>query len=248
MNTPELRDFLFNHLHGGSPYQGFDSSKYDDDLQANGNPELLLKALEQAKPNVIIEVGSWKGYSTTVMADWLKAHNQPCLIVCIDTWLGSIEHINGTNQDWNLLPYRSNGYPTLYYHFLANIHRRGHHDIVVPFPQTSSTAARWIINAGILADVVYIDASHEEEDVQCDLEWYWRVVRYGGYLVGDDIRWAGVYSAVRKFAIAKGIEQELVIQGDKWLLKKREPDETREALAALADRVRQLEALLGRRP
>ena len=104
----------------------------------------------------------------------------------------------------------TNGYPTLYYHFLANICRRSHQDIVIPFPQTSTTAARWMIQAGIRADVVY-----EEEDVQNDLEWYWKVVRSGGHLVGDDVRWAGVYSAVSKFAKSKGLEQDLVIQNDK---------------------------------
>jgi predicted O-methyltransferase YrrM len=72
-------------------------------------------------------------------------------------------------------------------------------------------------------DWVYIDADHSYEGVKRDLDAYYRVVKSGGFLAGDDYgredRWfgLGVTQAVDEFA---GRCAELTIIGTQFLLKK----------------------------
>jgi SAM-dependent methyltransferase len=73
-------------------------------------------------------------------------------------------------------------------------------------------------------DWVYIDADHSYEAVKRDLEAYYRAVKPGGYLAGDDYgqedRWfgQGVTRAVDEFADGRG---ELTVIGTQFLLHKR---------------------------
>jgi SAM-dependent methyltransferase len=72
-------------------------------------------------------------------------------------------------------------------------------------------------------DWVYIDADHSYEGVMRDLEAYYRVVRPGGFLAGDDYgredRWfeQGVTRAVDEFADRCA---ELTVIGTQFLLRK----------------------------
>ena len=68
------------------------------------------------------------------------------------------------------------------------------------------------------ADVIYIDGSHEEEDVYADLVGYWELVRPGGVLVGDDWNWDGVRLAATRFAREQGLAVTQL--ADKWYLEK----------------------------
>jgi hypothetical protein len=84
----------------------------------------------------------------------------------------------------------------VYYQFLANIVQADLQDVIIPFPQTSPIAARWLSQFGVRADLIYIDGSHDEPDVRCDLESYRPLVADGGCLFGDDINWDSVRRAV----------------------------------------------------
>jgi predicted O-methyltransferase YrrM len=66
--------------------------------------------------------------------------------------------------------------------------------------------------------MIYVDASHEEEDVYQDLVSYWDLVRPGGVLFGDDWTWDGVRLAVQRFADEQGIV--IRHRHDKWELRK----------------------------
>ena len=70
---------------------------------------------------------------------------------------------------------------------LANVCHKGFQDMIVPFPQTASIAALWFRCYGIVADMIYLDASHEEEDVYQDLSNYWEIVANNGVLLGTII-------------------------------------------------------------
>ena len=72
------------------------------------------------------------------------------------------------------------GFPSVYYQFLANVCHKGFQDRIIPFPQTAATAALWFRYHGIAADMVYLDASHEEEDVYQDLCNYWEILSADG--------------------------------------------------------------------
>lgn len=130
-------------------------------------------------------------------------------MVCVDTWLGGTEPFMVRD---NLNYFESldlkNGYPQLYYRFLANVMHSGVHDIIVPLAQTSAKAARILSNFGQRPDIAYIDASHQYIDVWVDLMLYWDLLQDDGIMIGDDYNpiWNGVVQAVRRFSKEKGLK------------------------------------------
>ena len=68
---------------------------------------------------------------------------------------------------------------------------------------------------GVLADAIYIDASHEYLDCKTDMEAYWELLRDGGIMFGDDYDWPGVKRAVDEFVAFRMLQltlQPAVIQ------------------------------------
>ena len=210
-------------LHPTNPYEGFDASEYADDPQGwNGDSPLFGQLVDELNPGLVVEVGSWKGMSAINLAGKMAQRRGDAQLLCVDTWLGSF--------DWWLDPKGSpradmglvNGYPRLYYQFLANIVHAGLQDVVVPFPATSTCAARVLIARGVKPDLIYIDASHEEHDVYTDMAYYWYTLRPGGVMFGDDYRaefYPGVVRAVADFTEQHGVQHE-VIDGQFWLIRK----------------------------
>jgi Methyltransferase domain len=170
-----------------------------------------------------IEVGSWKGASSNLIAKAFKDHNVQCKnVVCVDTWLGSPEHIIHTlvHGGDGFLFERLHGYPQLYYTFVKNAKHHGNHDVITPLPMPSIQAAEVLAYCGVRADAVYIDAAHEYEPVLADIEAYDKLLTDDGILWGDDFHetWPGVCRAVREYAERKGLT--LVLKGCNWLLLK----------------------------
>ena len=207
-------------LHRTDPYEGFDPSPWPDDLSGWGSESPAFGELVTLlRPTRIIEVGTWKGASAMTFARHVADAGLDCEILCVDTWLGAIEMWMDLedNSRYGSLALR-NGYPTLYYTFLANVVRARHQERITPFPVPSITAAQWCSVRGVRADLIYIDGSHEEEDVYQDLVSWWDIVRPGGCLVGDDWGWDGVRLAATRFAA----ESRLTIahRHDKWEIRK----------------------------
>lgn len=155
--------------------------------------------MKELNPKLIIEVGAWKGLSTVIFGQYIESHDMDTRIICVDTWLGSAEH---WNDGETLLPFMEHGYPIgLYYQFLMNIayYQLGH--LVYPFPQTSRGAAEWFRMNGVTSKLIYVDASHQYEDVVLDLADYWGLLEPGGVMFGDDYggHWTGVTQAVDEF-------------------------------------------------
>jgi hypothetical protein len=193
-------------IHDVDPYEGFDASAYDLDLQdyASSDPR-FGELLGHIRPSTIIEVGSWKGASAIHMARIGKMLAIPGLqIVCVDTWLGSGEHWK-VRDEHDFFPSLRlhHGYPTVYYQFVANVLKAGHADVIVPLPLSSVSAADFLRNRGVVADFIYLDAGHSYLEARVDLEVYWPLLRKGGGLLCDDYdigAWPGVVKAVDRFA------------------------------------------------
>lgn len=180
-------------------YNGF--KPLPEDLQGwNGNMPIFAELIAEVKPKHIIEVGTWKGQSAITMAHAVKNLKLETKITCVDTWLGAVEFWGSMKDtpERNLLQHH--GYPQIYYQFLSNVVHQGMQDIILPFPNTSFIAAKYFKESKITADLIYIDASHEYEDVFQDCKEYWGIVSSGGKLFGDDWAWASVRTAVEKFA------------------------------------------------
>lgn len=197
-----VRDRLFRI----SPYDGLDLAQHPDDIQGWGSDHpAITGAIARLRPRRIVEVGSWKGRSAINMAQQVRAMNLDCEIVCVDTWLGSPEHwVGGKPGEYESLGLR-NGYPQLYFTFLANVLRRGLQDIITPMPMTSENAAHVLRGLGVKSDIAYIDAAHEYGPVKRDLADYWALLHEHGLLIGDDYQvFPGVTQAVDEFVREHG--------------------------------------------
>jgi cephalosporin hydroxylase len=171
----------------------FDSQGWNSDH--NIFREIILNM--KTPPKVIIEVGTWKGGSALSMGIVLKELGLDAKIYCVDTWLGAQEFwtTHKETPERNLM--LKNGYPQIYYQFLSNVVHRNMQDIIIPVPSTSATAAKIFKHMGIKADLVYIDGSHEYEDVVNDIKYYSELLNPGGVMFGDDFgAWADVSRAV----------------------------------------------------
>lgn len=203
-------------LHAGDPYDGFAGNKEAVDLQGWGSDAPLLhQAVEKVKPSLVIEVGTWKGKSAVTIAGWLKALNVPSVIICVDTWLGSTEHIVDPAKSHFAADLKlKNGYPQLYYTFLNNIVCSGHQDMIIPFPNTSENAAVVFAQLGIKADLIYVDASHEHDAALRDFRAYWPLVSEREALICDDfLAWPGVTSALGQFVRESKIKRAVACYG-----------------------------------
>lgn len=207
-------------LHRVDPYEGFDWENWPDDPSGWGSDSPAFGELvAEIRPRRIIEVGTWKGGSALNLAAHLDRLGLEAEIVCVDTWLGALEMWTDLED-----PTRhgglglKHGYPTLYYQFLANVCRAGQQERITPLPLPSATAAQWFAMNAVRADLIYIDGSHEEEDVYQDLVSYWDLVRPGGVLFGDDWDWDGVRLAVERFAAGQGLA--ITHLHDKWVLRR----------------------------
>ncbi|NER06296.1 MAG: hypothetical protein F6K17_28800, partial [Okeania sp. SIO3C4] len=158
---------LISQIFPENPYNGFDFQQYPEDLQGwNGRHKVFAEIISEVKPKVIIEVGVWKGQSTTHMAEIAKKINPEVIVIAIDTFLGSPEHWKPKHPKNFQQPLQLKfGYPQLYYQFLANVMWKGLEKNIIPIPQTSVNAAIMLKNLGIKGDIIHIDAGHDFENV-----------------------------------------------------------------------------------
>ena len=211
-----------NKLHAKNPYEGFDYHKFPIDLPDWGSYHpIFANIISQLKPTLILEVGTWKGSSAIHIATLLRDLGLDSVIICIDTWLGGLEHIISADQsNLDIRQYCDHGYPRLYDQFLANVMHCNCQDWIVPFPNTSNIAAKWFAREKVLADFIYIDASHDEDDVYADLVHYWDLLKPNGIMLGDDwvVNWYGVICAVNRFVKERDLTLGLV--ESKWAIQK----------------------------
>ena len=149
----------------------------------------LDRLLIRIRPKVVIEVGSWIGKSTRFIVDRCE------FVIAVDHWLGSAEH---QEKYAGVLP-------SLFDQFLSNCAR--HRDKILPLRMTSDEAAKLPLPK---ADLIYIDAAHEEAQVRADIEHYFGFLSERGAMCGDDYqpsceRGQGIARAVNGFAEEHGL-------------------------------------------
>lgn len=205
-----------------------DKSIYDnlellpEDKQGwNGNYEIFRSLIDEIKPSLIVEVGTWKGQSAINMGTHIKNTNLDCKLICVDTWLGAIEFwtsYSNTKERGLLL---KNGYPQVYYQFLSNVVHNKLEDIILPFPNTSENGFRYLLFNNLSPQMVYIDASHEEDDVYKDIKNFYSILSPNGVIFGDDYTkdWPGVVNSVNKFKDEMNLNLE-IINNNFWVIKK----------------------------
>ena len=186
-----------------------------------GNQTIFEKLIDQQKPNVIIEVGTWKGKSSIMMANVVKRLNLNCKIYCVDTWLGAIEFWDWLSHTPERNLHLKHGYPQVYYQFLSNVVHTNNQDVIIPVPLPSNLGCKLLKRKNIQSQLIYIDASHETDDVYDDMKHYYELLSPGGIMFGDDYSWESVRNGVNKFVSDRNYQSQLSNDGHlNWILKK----------------------------
>jgi len=126
----------------------------------------------------VVEVGSWKGFSTSLLAKSVVDYHGS--VFAVDHWMGN----EGT---WN---YEIAKTYDIYSIFRRNMILLGIWGIVHPLVMDSQTASQ-IFTDGIV-DLVFIDADHRYDSVKNDILSWLPKLKDGGVLCGHDCE--GYYS------------------------------------------------------
>ena len=202
------------------------------DLQGwNHDHPIFDRLVLETQPRVIIEVGSWKGCSAMHLAvasstvtelDQVSgvAVLSPSKLYCVDTWLGGIDHLLSDKPQDDLLR-DAHGSPQLYHQFLRNfVDVPEFTPRIYPVQNTSINGARLLAQQRTIAELIYIDGSHEYQDVYADLCAYVQILAPGGVMFGDDFRtFPGVFAAVLRFAHEYAFKVEEVDRNF-WILRR----------------------------
>lgn len=143
----------------------------------------LLSPCVGPKTQVILELGSWMGKSTR----WLANQAPQATVIAVDHWQGSPEHVNDENYRKLI--------PTLYDTFIKGCWPLK--DRIIALKMDTVQGMWTVLGHEVMPDVIYLDASHEYEDVRRDLEILFNLFPKA-LLAGDDLLWPGVERAVRE--------------------------------------------------
>lgn len=149
-----------------------------------------------------VEIGAWKGCSSSYMGVELHNSGKTIRFDCVDTWNGTVnDPVHDVDTDVQQ--------KTLYEKFLANTERVK--DYINPVRMDSLEAAATYEDGSL--DFVFIDADHTYEAVKKDVDAWFPKVKNGGILAGHDYAWCeDVRNAVHD---ALGIAKDQVMH-DPW--------------------------------
>lgn len=133
--------------------------------------ELAWLATQAGVYKNIVEIGSFMGRSTRALAD-----NTRGTVTAVDTWEGSDEEqhrklLEGKGSDWLFNEFQNNMAG------LTNIR---------PFKAPSISAANHAAECKKTFDMIFIDASHDYENVKADILAWGPLLAEGGTLAGHD--------------------------------------------------------------
>lgn len=139
-----------------------------DDLEAI---TLYVLAANLDLEGDIVEIGSYKGKSTTVFAKALKTSRKPGKVIAVDHHRGSIEFRTGPNWNGSTLG-----------EFRENVRKSDVEDLVEPLVLDSRSASKeWGLRSYNKIKLLFIDGSHDFDSVKADFD-LWK-----DYLVEDGI-------------------------------------------------------------
>jgi len=143
----------------------------------------ILALLEQYRPKVCVELGTWLGASAVPIARSIQRWGGT--LTCIDTWSGELNKDGGSLSDKA---------PVMLFGCARAMVEGGVSANVRLIPAMTLDAGR-VWNQPI--DFLYVDADHGYGGVTADLEAWVPHVKPGGMIVGDDYG-SSIYPGVRE--------------------------------------------------
>ena len=166
-------------------------------------PNLYSEVVQKFTNNSkFVEVGSWKGKSAAFMAVEVANSYKNIDFYCVDTWEGGPDHQDRDDLD------------SLYDTFISNM--KSLENYYTPMKMTSLEASNQFENESL--DFVFIDASHEYEDVKNDIAAWLPKVKPGGIFAGHDYYTDYDYFPGVKRAVNESLA-DIKTQEDCWIYK-----------------------------
>ena len=137
--------------------------------------EQLIPHLPERKN--FLEIGSFEGRSAVWITQNMMEDGGE--LVCIDTWEGGSEHVNG----------EMNGAESRFKHNIDLIMGNFVDRKIQPIKSTSVEALGGLIAQKKQFDFIYIDGSHLAKDVLTDACMAWPMLKSKGFMVFDDYMW-----------------------------------------------------------
>lgn len=131
----------------------------------------ILQLVEQHRPKVCVELGTWQGASAIPVARSIARWGGT--LTCVDTWSGEL------NEDGGSEPNKA---PVMIMACARRIVEAGLSNVRLIPSMTGAASNYW----SEPIDFLYIDADHSYLGCWTDLVGWARHVRSGGLIVGDD--------------------------------------------------------------
>jgi len=165
--------------------------------------ENLYEAAIAAAPDggMLVEIGCWMGKSAHFMCSKIRASGKKLRFVCVDTWQGSVEH----------QPHMAALGGSVRPHF--DKFMKEHEGYYEAIQKPSLEAVHDFPDASI--NFLFIDGSHEYDDVKADVTAWLPKVVPGGVIAGHDFNWEGVRRAVDELLGAKNVRAV----GSSWYMR-----------------------------
>jgi MMP 1-O-methyltransferase len=144
----------------------------------------VLYSLASGCDGAIVEIGSWKGRSSVCLGFGSRNNPRQPFVYCIDPFTGSREHreVDPMVNTWK--------------EFRKNIENCGMDSIIHPMMRTSREAYN---NFSGKIGLLFIDGSHEYEDVEFDFLSWRKFVPKGGWICFHDYNWPGPMQVVYEY-------------------------------------------------
>lgn len=184
------------------------------------NQQALEHAIATRKPRVSLEVGTYRGATSTQIAKLLDALPgcEDSFVISMDTWLLDLRfqwsgqlsthkrETTGSTKTRYFHEAEAAGISLMYWTFLQNVVATNTTHRIIPMPTASANGALALIAHQIRPEMIYLDASHANPDVFIDLENFYAVLAPGGILFADDYgRVPTVRDAVDSFCARHGL-------------------------------------------
>lgn len=166
--------------------------------------ELLWLANQAAKHQNILEIGSWQGRSSYVLAA-----NTPGKLLCVDTWKGTMserahrERLAGKGDEWLLAQ------------FIRNVEQLPN----ISWLRLPSLEAATLLHSRNEPkfDMIFIDGDHEYEPVRNDILAWRPMLAEGGLFCGHDMSSAFTHTVVRALKDVLPGRHKAVGAGSIWM-------------------------------
>ena len=187
----------------------FQSERFEDSYCTY--PNLYQQFARQIQDGgTIVELGSWKGQSASVMCvELFNQQKNKVRFFTVDTWEGS--EGEGHKEDKWIKEGK------LYDKFKENL--QDVENYYIPLKMTTEQASHHFSDGS--CDIVFIDADHTYEGVKKDIKLWKNKIRKGGTLAGHDYDPAGKSWAEVKKAVDESFGNDVMpVIGGCWMVQR----------------------------